>query len=203
MDDNGSHDMPAPAYPVFSIDESPGAAVPERVLLSSWRYIYFGPFRVDQQRQEVSRDGIRLRLHGKVYQTLLALLEKAGDVVTREELRMRLWTDTYVNYDANVNTIVNKLRFALVDSFDKPTYIETIAKKGYLFLVQPEVSNMPRNQRLGDGEPPKDAAVTSPTVPVSGLSKSELWVVLGAIGLTLAGVILGAGIVSLWISHSS
>ena len=200
---NGGHNMPAPPNPVFWIGEPPGAAVLERVLLSSGRYIYFGPFRVDQERHEVSRDGIRLKLHGKVYQTLLALLENPGEVVTREELRMRLWSDTHVDYDANVNTIVNKLRLALVDSSNKPTYIETISKKGYLFLVQPEVSSTPRNRRLGDGESPKGAEVTSPTPLVSGFSKSKLWAVLGAIGLTLAGVILGAGIVSLWIKHLS
>jgi len=113
-------------------------------LLSSGRYVHFGPFRIDQQRQEVTRDGTRLKLQGKVYQTLLTLLEKPGEVVTREELRMRLWpADTHVNYDANVNTTVNKLRMALGDSSDKPLYVETIPRKGYCILVQPEVSTKP------------------------------------------------------------
>jgi len=83
------------------------------------RYIRFGPFQVDQQRQEVCKSGSRLKLQGKVYQVLLALIEKQGEFVTREELRMRLWpADTHVNYDANVNTTVNKLRQALGDSSD-------------------------------------------------------------------------------------
>ena len=70
-------------------------------VLSSGRYIQFGPFQIDQQRQEVFRDGSRLKLQGKVYQILIALLEKPGDVVTREELRQRLWpAETHVNYDA-------------------------------------------------------------------------------------------------------
>ncbi len=90
------------------------AAGPSRILASSSRYIRFGPFQVDQQRQEVSKNGVRLKLQGKVYQVLLALIEKQGEVVTREELRFRLWpADTHVNYDANVNTTVNKLRQAL------------------------------------------------------------------------------------------
>src|SRR6267143_119538 len=70
---------------------------------------------------------------------LLTLLEKPGEVVTREELRFRLWpADTHVNYDANVNTTVNKLRQALGDSSEKPLYIETIPRKGYCLIVQPE-----------------------------------------------------------------
>src|SRR5579862_3744040 len=114
-------------------------------ILSSGRYIHFGPFQIDQQRQEVSKGGSRLKLQGKVYQVLLALLEKPGEVVTREELRVRLWpAETHVNYDANVNTTVNKLRLALGDSSDKPVYIETIPRKGYCLLVRPEVSSTPK-----------------------------------------------------------
>src|ERR1700731_2799209 len=102
------------------------------------RYIRFGPFQVDQQRQEVTRNGVRLKLQGKVYQVLIALVEKQGDVVTREELRIRLWpAETQVNYDANVNTTVNKLRRALGDSSDKPLYIETVPRRGYCLIVQP------------------------------------------------------------------
>src|SRR5258708_5165704 len=126
---------------VLSMLEPDEPAAWERILLSSGRYVNFGPFRIDQQRQEVTREGSRLKLQGKVYQILLTLLEKPGEVVTREELRARLWpADTHVNYDANVNTTVNKLRQALGDSSDKPIYIETIPRKGYCLLVQPEVS---------------------------------------------------------------
>jgi DNA-binding winged helix-turn-helix (wHTH) protein len=129
---------------VISMREPEEPTVSERVLLSSGRYVSFGPFRIDQQRQEVTRSGSRLKLQGKVYQVLLALLEKPGEVVTREELRIRLWpADTHVNYDANVNTTVNKLRQALGDSSDKPLYIETIPRKGYCLLAQPEVTDAP------------------------------------------------------------
>src|SRR5437868_8898419 len=108
------------------------------------RYIRFGPFQVDQHRQEVTKSGSRLKLQGKVYQVLLALIEKQGEVVTREELRMRLWpADTHVNYDANVNTTVNKLRQALGDSSEKPLYIETIPRKGYCLILQPEFADVP------------------------------------------------------------
>ncbi len=200
----GSHHVPANPCPGVSIGEWQEASTPGRVLLSSGRYINFGPFRVDQQRQEVSRDGACIKLQAKVYQTLLALLEKPGEVVTREELRMRLWPDdTHVNYDANVNTAVNKLRRVLEDSSDEPAYIETISKKGYCFLVQPEVSGMPGNRQLRNEEPSEGAEVSSQTIAVSRFSKSDLWMVLVAISLILGGMILGAGIMSLWINHAS
>src|SRR5712692_8159789 len=127
---------------VISMREPDEPAISERTLRSAGRYVNFGPVRIDQQRQEVTRDGSRLKLQGKVYQVLLTLLAKPGEVVTREELRIRLWpADTHVNYDANVNTTVNKLRQALGDSSDKPLYIETIPRKGYCLLVLPEVSD--------------------------------------------------------------
>jgi len=173
------------------------------VLLSSGRYIHFGPFRIDQQRQEVTRNGTRLKLQGKVYQTLLTLLEKPGEVVTREELRVRLWpADTHVNYDANVNTTVNKLRIALGDSSDKPLYVETIPRKGYCLLVQPEVSN-----KMGSALSPQSGLSTEheefSTVRTGffNLSKSDVWVVLSAIGLILAGMLIGAGIMRLWMNR--
>src|SRR5438046_9645966 len=127
---------------VISMREPEDPAVSERTLLSSGRYVIGGAFRIDLQLQELLRNGSRLKLQGKVYQVLVTLLEKPGEVVTREELRTRLWpADTHVNYDANVNTTVNKLRQALGDSSYKPLYVKTIPRKGYSLLVQPEISN--------------------------------------------------------------
>src|SRR5437660_10993341 len=109
---------------VISMREPDEPTASERVLLSSGRYVLFGPFQIDQQRQEVTRNGSRLKLQGKVYQVLMALIEKQGEVVTREELRTRLWqADTHVNFADNVNTNVNKLRKALGDSSDTPACI--------------------------------------------------------------------------------
>jgi len=172
-------------------------------VLSSGRYIHFGPFRIDQQRQEVSRNGSRLKLQGKVYQVLMALLEKPGEVVTREELRQRLWpAETHVNYDANVNTTVNKLRQALGDSSDKPLYIETIPRRGYSLLTQPEITDKPGLPTPLLSAPPEhgDSSVSTAT-PSAGVSRSDFWVAVGIIGLILAGMLLGAGITQLWIRH--
>jgi DNA-binding winged helix-turn-helix (wHTH) protein len=98
-------------------------------------YLCFGQFQVDLQRKELFKEGSRVRIPSKVFQALLALVERPGEIVTREVLRARLWPDgTFVNYDANVNTTVNKLRLALGDSPENPTYVETIPRQGYCFL---------------------------------------------------------------------
>jgi DNA-binding winged helix-turn-helix (wHTH) protein len=190
---------------VISMREPDEPTTSERLILSSGRYVQFGPFQIDQQRQEVTRNGSRLKLQGKVYQVLLTLLEKPGEVVTREELRMRLWpADTHVNYDANVNTTVNKLRQALGDSSDKPLYIETIPRRGYCLLVQPEVSDKSIAALYVHDKKAEDSV--NPVSRTSGgfvISKSDLWVILGVIGLILAGMLLGAGITRLWISHAA
>src|SRR6266851_5316401 len=189
---------------VISMREPDEPMISERLLLSSGRYVSFGPFRIDQQRQEVTRNGSRLKLQGKVYQVLLTLLEKPGEVVTREELRIRLWpSDTYVNYDANVNTTVNKLRQALGDSSDKPLYIETIPRKGYCLLAQPELSSTSAAPSFPRGAPSGESASNSGRI--SGgfpFSKPDVRIILAVVGLILAGMLLGAGITRLWISQA-
>ena len=199
----GDNSKAADRCAILSMGESQGDS-PERVLLSSGRYICFGPFRVDQRRQEVSRDGFRIKLQAKVYQTLLTLLEKPGEVITREDLRARLWpADTHVNYDANVNTAVNKLRLALGDSSDKPVYVETIPRRGYRLLVRPEVSNASENSQPFEEERPTEGTeAVSQIIAVSGRSKFRPWMVLCVIGLILVGMFLGAGIMGLWINHA-
>jgi DNA-binding winged helix-turn-helix (wHTH) protein len=167
------------------------------------RYIRFGSIQVDQQRQEVTNNGTRLKLQGKVYQVLLTLLEKPGEVVTREELRQRLWpAESQVNYDANVNTTVNKLRQALGDSSDNPIFIETIPRKGYCFLLQPELSDQaaaPSTLANAPLAPPNSNPQRQPSS--SDPAGSGIWIILGVIGLVLAGMLLGAGLTRLWMSH--
>jgi len=169
------------------------------------RFLRFGPFQVDQQRQEVTKNGSRLKLQGKVYQVLVALLDKPGEVVTREELRQRLWpADTHVNYDANVNTTVNKLRQVLGDSTDKPLYIETIPRKGYCLLVAAEASEVPSGP-LAPNAVTENASVPAVPAPTNEppAARSGFWIPIGVVGLILAGMLLGAGITitTLYISH--
>jgi DNA-binding winged helix-turn-helix (wHTH) protein len=100
----------------------------------------FGPFEADVKAAELYRGGTRLRLQMQPFQVLMALLERPREVVTREELRQRLWPeDTFVDFDHGLNTAMGKLRDVLGDSASNPRYIETIAKRGYRFLNDVEV----------------------------------------------------------------
>src|SRR5215467_8622694 len=100
----------------------------------------FDEFEADLKAAELRKNGARLRLQLQPFQVLVALLERPGDVVTREELRLRLWPqDTFVDFDHSLNTAMAKLRDVLGDSAAKPRYIETIAKRGYRFLGEVHV----------------------------------------------------------------
>jgi DNA-binding winged helix-turn-helix (wHTH) protein len=172
---------------------------------SGQRFMRFGPFQVDQLRQEVTKNGSRLKLQGKVYQVLLALLEKPGEVVTREELRQRLWpADSHVNYDANVNTTVNKLRQAIGDSTNEPLYIETIPRKGYCLVARSEGSDVPAPLIAGSAVVDTASVTPVPTPAAQPRTpRSGFWVPIGVAGLILAGMLLGAGITitTLVLSH--
>jgi DNA-binding winged helix-turn-helix (wHTH) protein len=106
---------------------------------SAGRILRFGVFEVDLTAGELRKSGIRIRLQEQPFQVLALLLERSGDVVTREELRQKLWpADTFVDFDHSLNTAVNKLREALGDSASSPRYIETLARRGYRFLAAVE-----------------------------------------------------------------
>jgi cholera toxin transcriptional activator len=101
----------------------------------SARVIRFGAFEVDVRSGELRKHGVRLKLRDQPFQILIMLLERSGEVVTREELRQRLWpADTFVDFDHGLNTAVNKLRESLGDSAGTPRYIETLARRGYRFI---------------------------------------------------------------------
>jgi cholera toxin transcriptional activator len=103
---------------------------------SSHRIARFGVFELDLSAGELRKNGAKLRLQEQPFQLLAALLEHPGTVVTREELRQRLWpSDTFVDFDHSLNTAVNKIREVLGDSASSPRYIETLARRGYRFLA--------------------------------------------------------------------
>ncbi len=108
------------------------------------RRMRFGAFEVDLRAGEVYKHGIRLKLQDQPFQVLAVLLEHAGDVVTREELRQKLWpADTFVDFDTGLNSAVKKLRDALCDSADEPRYIETLPRRGYRFIAHVENGDPP------------------------------------------------------------
>jgi DNA-binding winged helix-turn-helix (wHTH) protein len=100
------------------------------------RIARFGIFELDLNTGELRKGGVKLRLQGQPVQVLTLLLERAGDVVTREELREKLWaSDTFVDFDHSLNTAINKVREALGDSASTPRYVETLARRGYRFIA--------------------------------------------------------------------
>ena len=103
------------------------------------RKMRFGAFEVDLRSGEVHKHGIRLKLQDQPFQVLAILLEHAGDVVTREEFREKLWpADTFVDFDTGLNSAIKKLRDVLSDSAEEPRYIETLPRRGYRFIAQVE-----------------------------------------------------------------
>jgi cholera toxin transcriptional activator len=109
----------------------------------------FGIFEADASSGELRKAGMRLRLQDQPFQVLMLLLERPGEVVTREELRQKLWpSDTFVDFDHSLNTIINKIREALDDSATNPRFVETLAKRGYRFLVPVESARHGSGDRL-------------------------------------------------------
>ena len=101
--------------------------------------VRFADFEVDARAGELRKDGSKVRLQEQPFLVLTALLEAAGEVVTREELRKRLWSaDTFVNFDHRVAVAVSKVRDALRDSAERPKFVETVGRRGYRFVGQLE-----------------------------------------------------------------
>jgi DNA-binding winged helix-turn-helix (wHTH) protein len=95
----------------------------------------FGVFELDLGTGELRKQGVRLKLQQQPFQVLAILVERAGEVVTREDIQKTLWPDdTYVDFDNAINSSVRKLREALGDNPDSPRYIETLPRRGYRFI---------------------------------------------------------------------
>src|SRR5690242_1592589 len=97
--------------------------------------IRFATFEVDLQSGELRKGGVKLKLTGQPFQVLAILLERPGEIVTREELQKRLWPDTFVDVDHNLNTAINKIREVLSDQADNPRFVETLPRRGYRFIA--------------------------------------------------------------------
>ena len=127
----------------------------------------FGVYEVDLPHRELRKHGTRVKIQGKPFQVLAILLERPGEIVTREELRERLWpADTFVEFDDGLNAAVKKLRATLNDSAGRPHYIETVPKSGYRFVA-------PLTIVAGD-EPAADIPVATARAPVAALFQEVL-----------------------------
>ena len=110
----------------------------------------FGLFEADVALKTLTRSGVRVKIHDQPFQVLLLLLERPGEIVSREELRQVLWPQgTYVDFDGSLNVILKKLRSALRDDSDNPIFIETIPRRGYRFIAPVLVESRPQEAEPG------------------------------------------------------
>ena len=142
------------------------------------RLVRFGTFEVDLRSGELRRAGVKLKLSGQPFQVLAILLEQAGEIVPREELQRRLWPNTFVDGDHNLNTAINRIREVLGDSAESPRFVETIPRRGYRFIAPVE----------GDG-------VAAPSAPPDKREQSgqRSWAILSVVLVSAVILIAGAG----------
>jgi TolB-like protein/DNA-binding winged helix-turn-helix (wHTH) protein/Tfp pilus assembly protein PilF len=122
---------------------------------SGVRLLRFDNFELDLRTGELRKQGVRLRLQGQPLQVLAALLKRAGDVVTREELRALIWTtDTFIDFDHSLHNAIARLREVLGDSAERPRYIETLPRRGYRFIAPVDAGDLPAPSAAVDSAPP-------------------------------------------------
>jgi TolB-like protein/DNA-binding winged helix-turn-helix (wHTH) protein/Tfp pilus assembly protein PilF len=135
--------------------------------------VRFEDYQADLKTGELRKNGLKIRLSGQPFQILALLLEKPGELITREELRAKLWPDeVFVDFDHSLNTTVNKLREALCDSTNEVRFIETLPKRGYRFIGPITVA---------------DHAVPTPPIPPGANTRStgNLWLAAASVGLSI------------------
>src|SRR4029077_606610 len=147
----------------------------------SSRIIRFSTFELDLQTGELRQRGQKVRLQEQPFQVLAALLERPGELVTREELRRKLWpTDTFVDFDHSLNAAIKRLRDALGESAERPVFIETLARRGYRFICPSNMDQMPQ------GAPHSSL----PVAPIKSVSRRHV-LSLGAIVFATLALVVG------------
>jgi eukaryotic-like serine/threonine-protein kinase len=152
------------------------------------RVARFGVFELDLRAGELRKNGLKIKLQGQPFQILAMLLEHPGEIVTRQELQQKLWSnDTFVDFDNSLNKAINKIREALGDTADNPRFVETLARRGYRFIV------------------PVDGSLTTMEAlkaPVTVHRSPRRWLLAMTIGAGVALVITSVG-VTWWLTRSS
>jgi len=143
-------------------------------------HVQFGVFELDLRAGELRKQGLKIKLQEKPFQVLVLLLERPGELVTREELQKKLWPeDTFVDFDHSMNTAVNKLREALGDSAESPRFIETLPKRGYRFIAPvQEADRVPAAAPVlagGMRQRPAVLGVAAALVVILGLGAYLVW----------------------------
>lgn len=167
----------------------------------SARCVLFGDFELDLQEQRLSRAGEAVKIPGKIYHAMVVLIESPGNLVTREQLRNRLWPrDAHLNYDANVNTTVNKLRQVLGDTCEGSNFIQTIPRRGYSFVAPVRYTDAPAPKPSEDRN--GDALDSSRFATIGEALRSErarIWFTASVVTWVTAALLFG--VVMLWHAH--
>ena len=166
--------------------------------------VRFGTYEVSLQSGEVRKAGVKIRVQQQPMKLLEILLERPGQVVTREELRGRVWPDeSFGDFDQAVNIAIGKLRSALGDSAENPRYIETLPKRGYRFIA--EVSVVAEDDRTKKPESATGtipAADTGHQIQRAGLivePKHRQWLANRVIGAIALALVLSLAILAVWL----
>jgi TolB-like protein/DNA-binding winged helix-turn-helix (wHTH) protein len=168
--------------------------------LSAPRRVKFGDFVADFDSFELHKHGIRLKLQGQPFQILKLLLQRPGQLVTREELRLELWTQsTFVDFDAGLNAAIRRLRDALNDSAEEPRYIETLPRHGYRFIA--EVTNLAAESQAVTAEITNDQPEYLPGI-LNPTARTLLLPLVAVVTLLLV-LLLGDTVRSLFVSHAA
>src|SRR5262249_9633258 len=131
--------------------------------IASGQIFRFGLFEADPSSGTLTRKGIRIKIQEQPFRVLVLLLERAGEIISREEMREKLWPEgTYVDFDGSLNVILKKLRATLEDDSDNPRFIETVPRRGYRFIAPVSVAGTEAT-RAGE-KIPADAAGSSGNV---------------------------------------
>jgi Tol biopolymer transport system component/DNA-binding winged helix-turn-helix (wHTH) protein len=128
---------------------------------SPFEVIRFATYEVNVQAGELRKSGVKVRLGEQPFRLLVSLLERPGQVVTRNELQKRLWPDTFVDVDGGLNAAVNKVREALSDSADNPRFVETVARRGYRFIAPLETPGLPAQPKTLPAAGFREVSVTT------------------------------------------
>jgi cholera toxin transcriptional activator len=129
----------------------------------------FGAFEADARTGELRRQGLRIKLHSQPLQLLFLLLERPGELLTREEISRELWPDgTFVDYEHGVNSAMNRIREALGDKANHPRFIETLARRGYRFVAPVERIALPEDSAAEPGAKISEAPAAVPAVSKPG-----------------------------------
>jgi DNA-binding winged helix-turn-helix (wHTH) protein len=167
------------------------------------RVVRFGIFELDLSSGELRKSGTRVKLHDQPFQVLAILLSRPGEVVTREEIRGKLWPDdTFVDYDHGLNNAVNRLREALGDTAETPRFIETLPRRGYRFIGAVNAAVAPRQNEIAAPvetviEGSKPVVPESKNPPVATRRRNFL------LALSLAVLIVAAIVAFLYLRKTS